>query len=105
MIAFAIVLSIALDVFISANQVATGQAAAEMMKQITDNGYLPSTAEGILGVQEGDKFPLVYKSPPRYTVVPGKAPDAIVVVDKRPFPFAHKAYSLVPIDSSSTDSQ
>jgi len=105
MIAFAIVLSIAINAFISANQVATGQAAAEMMKQITDNGYLPSTAEGILGVQEGDKFPLVYKSPPRYTVVLGKAPDAIVVVDKRPFPFAHKAYSLVPIDSSSTDSQ
>lgn len=105
MITLAIVLSIALNAFISANQVATGQAAAEMMKQIRDKGYLPLTEPGTLGIQTDDEFPLAYNPPARYTVVLGKAPDGIVVVDKRPFPFAHKAYSLVPIGSSSIGSQ
>jgi hypothetical protein len=103
--ALVIVVSIALNVFIYANQVAKGQASAEMMKQITDDGYLPSTKPGALLLQDGDQFPLEYNSPARYIVIPGKAADAMVVVDKRPFPFVHKAYSLVLESSPSNRSQ
>ena len=40
--------------------------------------------------------PYEYDRPARYIVIQGKAADGIVVVEKRPFPFVHKAYSLVP---------
>ncbi len=100
-----IVLSIALNAFIYANQVAKGQASAEMMRQITDDGYLPLTEAGPLVLQDGDQFPLEYKPPARYIVVQGKAADGIVVVEKRLFPFVHKAYSLVLESSPSNHGQ
>ena len=95
MAALVIVVSIALNGYIYANQLAKGQASAEMMRQITDDGYLPLTDPGPLLLQDGDQFPLQYDAPNRYIVIQGKAADAIVTVDKRPFPLVHKAYSLV----------
>ena len=56
--ALVIVLSIAINGFIYANQLAKGQASAEMMKQITGDGYLPFTDAGALILQDGDQFPL-----------------------------------------------
>lgn len=105
MVTVVIVLSIVLNVFIYANQVGKGQASAEMMRRITDGGYLPSTEAGALVLQDGDKFPLDYNPPPRYIVVQGKVADGIVVVEKRPFPFVHNAYSLVLESSRSNRSQ
>ena len=98
MAALVIVVSIAFNLFIYANQLAKGQASAEMMRQITDDRYLNSlTDPGALSMlQDGDQFPMEYSPPARYIVIEGKAADAIVVVEKRPFPFVHKAYSLVP---------
>ena len=104
-VTFVIVVSIAFNVFIYANQLAKGQASAEMMRQIRDDGYLPLTEPGALVLQDGDQFSLEYNPPARYIVVDGKAADAIVVVDKRPFPHVHKAYSLVLESSPSNHSQ
>ena len=101
MVSFVIVVSIAFNLYIYANQLAKGQASAEMMRQISNDGYLPVTEAGEIVLQDGDQFPLEYNSPPRYVVVQGKTTDAIVVVEKRPFPFVHKAYSLVPVSSPS----
>ena len=95
MAALVIVVSIALNGYIYVNQLAKGQASAEMMRQITDDGYLPLTDPGPLLLQDGDQFPLQYDAPNRYIVVQGKAADAIVTVNKRPLPLVHKAYSLV----------
>jgi hypothetical protein len=103
--ALVIVVSIAFNVFIYANQLAKGQASAEMMRQITDDGYLPLTEPGALLLQDGDQFPMEYNSLARYTVVQGKAADAIVTVDKRPFPLVHIAYSLVLESSPSNRGQ
>jgi|GEM_PF-4722788 len=100
-----IVASIAINVFIYTNQLAKGQASAEMMRQITDDGYLPLTEPGALLLQDGDRFSLEYNPPARFIVIQGKAADAIVVVKKRPFPFVHKAYSLVLESSPSNRTQ
>ncbi len=101
LVSLVIVVSIAFNLFIYANQVAKGQASAEMMRQIIGDGYLPLTDPGPLLLQDGDQFPLKYDAPNRYIVVPGKAADAIIAIDKRPFPLVHKAYSLVLESSAS----
>src|ERR1700722_3084689 len=103
--ALVIVVSIAFNVFIYANQLAKGQASAEMMRQISDDGYLPLTEPGALLLQDGDQFSLEYNPQARYIVIDGKAADAIVVVEKRPFPHIHKAYSLVLESSPSSHSE
>jgi hypothetical protein len=105
MVTLVIIVSIAFNVFIYANQVAKGQASAEMMRQITGDGYLSLTEPGALLLQDGDQFPMDYNPPARYIVIQGKAADAVVVVEKRPFPFVHKAYSLVLENSPSNRSQ
>jgi hypothetical protein len=105
MAAFVIVVSITSNAFIYANQLAKGQASAEMMRQISEDGYVPLTEPGALLLQDGDQFPLQYNAPARYIVISGKAADAIVVVEKRPFPFVHKAYSLVLESSPSNRAQ
>jgi hypothetical protein len=100
-----IVLSIAVNAFIYASQVAKGQASAEMMREIADDGYLPLTEAGALVLQDGNRFPLEYSPPARYIVVEGKVADGIVVVEKRSFPFVHHAYSLVLESSPSNRSK
>jgi hypothetical protein len=105
MVTLVIVVSIALNLFIYANQLAKGQASAEMMRQITDDGFLSLTEPGALLLQDGDQFPMDYNPPARYIVIQVKAADAVVVVEKRPFPFVHKAYSLVLESSPSNRSQ
>ncbi|MQT11690.1 hypothetical protein [Segnochrobactrum spirostomi] len=90
-----IAVSLALDLFVAANQLATGRAAAAMVTLLSESGGLAETDPGALAPQVGDRFPLHPAVPPAYTVVEGRAAGALAVVESAPVPFAHKVYSLV----------
>lgn len=91
-----IAVSLALDLFVAANQLATGRAAAAMVTLLTESGRLAETDPGALAPQVGDRFPLRPATQPVYTIVEGRVAGALAVVERAPLPFAHKAYSLVP---------
>lgn len=95
-----IAVSLALDLFVAANQLATGRAAAAMVALLADSGRLAETDAGALAPQVGDRFPLRPAAPPLYTVVEGRAPGALAIVESAPVPFAHKVYSLVRAPAS-----
>jgi hypothetical protein len=100
MLASALLLSIALDVYILLNQVASGVAQEEMAARIAERGLLSKTDPGPLASNIGDRFFPFRNETKTFAVVAGDVEGKIVGVHYSLFPrvpFIGKTYSLVPL--------
>jgi hypothetical protein len=98
MLASAILLSIALDIYILLNQVASGVAQEEMAARIAERGLLSKTDPGPLASNIGDRFFPFRNETKTFAVVAGDVEGKIVGVHYSVFPrvpFIGKTYSLV----------
>jgi hypothetical protein len=98
LVAFTILLSIALDIYILLNQVASGIASEEMAQRIAELGLLSKTAPGAIEGNVGDRFFPYRHENKTFTVVVGDVAGNIVQVHYSLFPqipFTGKTYSLV----------
>jgi len=99
-LASAMFLSIALDLYILLNQVASGVAQQEMAARIAERGLLSKTDPGPIASNVGDRFFPFRNETKTFAVVAGDAEGKIVGVHYSVFPrvpFIGKTYSLVPI--------
>jgi len=100
MLASAILLSAALDVYILLNQLASGVAQEEMAVRIAERDLLSKTDPGPLAADVGDRFFPYRNEKKTFAVVAGDVEGKILGVRHSVFPgvpFIGKAYSLVPI--------
>jgi hypothetical protein len=105
-IAFAILLSIALDIYILLNQVASGIASEEMARRIAELGLLSKTAAGPIEGNVGDRFFPYRHENKTFAVVVGNVAGSIVQVHYSVFPqipFTGKTYSLVRLQPLPSD--
>jgi hypothetical protein len=88
---------VALIIFITLNQIATGSVAHKMVEQLDAHGWIANTEPGALTGTMGNLFPDQGTDANHrpYIVVAGASPDAIVTVESHPAPFVHKVLSLV----------
>ncbi len=85
-----------LNLFITLNQVASGNVAQNMVQQITARGLLNDTEAGVLMGNAGNRFPEQVRAAHRhYTVIAGKSPNAVFTVESHPAPLVRKVLSLV----------
>jgi len=87
---------VVMNVYITLNQYATGQAATELTQKILDNGLINITDPGVIDGHAGNAFPINITRDKKYIVVTGKDPARIFYAESAPAPFVHKTYSVVP---------
>jgi len=100
MVGFAILLSIALDLYILLNQIASGVASEEMAAHIEERGLLSKTDPGAIAGNVGDRFFAYRRGKKAFVVVAGDVEGKVLGVRYSVFPqvpFIGKAYSLVPV--------
>jgi hypothetical protein len=92
---------VAINVFITLSQIATGNAATELTEKIVAQGLLADTNPGVIVGHTGNLFPadgLTDPGPKKYTVVAGTSPRQLFFAESHPAPFIRKIYALVPTD-------
>lgn len=90
---------IALNIFVTLSQMATGNAAMHLTRMIEEKGFINETAPGAIISHTGNHFPidaLTGESPKKYTVIAGTHPKQLFFADSHPAPFIHKTYAIVP---------
>jgi len=97
-VAAALLLSVALDAYITLNQVASGVASVEMARRITDLGLLSKTLPQAIEANVGNRFFPYRDEKKSFVVVAGDVDGKIAGVHYSPvplMPFIGKTYSLV----------
>jgi hypothetical protein len=98
--AFALVMSIMLDIYIVLNQIASGVAAIRMTDRIAALGLMSQTFAPVLDPHVGERFFPYLNDEKAYEVVAYNAPNKIAGVRYSVFPgipFIGKTYSLIPL--------
>jgi hypothetical protein len=85
-------------VFISINQLATGIAVDDIVRQLRDRAMIDASDACNIMADAGDRFPLRGTITPKFTVISGSGPGQILHSESRPFPLIHRSYAVVPLE-------
>jgi hypothetical protein len=99
-VAVAVLLSVALDLYITLNQVVSGTASVEMLRRIVDLGLLSKTSPEAIAPHVGGFFFPYRKDDKYFVVVAGDRSDKLASASSvfPLVPFISRTYSLVPLE-------